>query len=141
MKRTIIILLAAALVLAGFTSLHREENNKARYSEPVEAIPASDYQRMLGVGISVDWMKYPWVNYYYFHWRSLGICVPCYFREAGFTNARIRVSSDVTTNRTALVQLGVIVNDTLKAGSSRLLRTRRVTSETTQRVYRCKNTS
>ena len=33
-----------------------------------------------------------------------------------FTNVRIRVDSDVTTNRTALVQLGVIVNDTLRAG-------------------------
>ncbi len=91
-------------------------NNRERYSEPIEVIPAVEYQRMLGVGINVDWMKYSWVNYYYFHWRSLGICVPCYFREAGFTNVRIRVSSDVTTNRTALVQLGVIVNDTLKAG-------------------------
>jgi len=91
-------------------------NNRERYSEPIEVIPAVDYQRMLRVGINVDWMKYSWVNYYYFHWRSLGICVPCYFREAGFTNVRIRVSSDVTTNRTALVQLGVIVNDTLKAG-------------------------
>ena len=116
MKRTIIILLAAALVLAGFTSLHREPYNGARYSEPVEAIPAMEYQKMLGVGINVDWMKYPWVNCYYFHWRSLGIRVPRYFREAGFTNVRIRVGIDVTTNHTALIQLGMIVNDTLETG-------------------------
>ena len=91
-------------------------DNRERYGKQVDAIPAVNYQRMLGVGINVDWIKYSRVNHYYFHWRSLGIRVPRYFREAGFTNVRIRVGSDVTTNQTALIQLGVIVNDTLETG-------------------------
>ena len=67
LKRTIIILLAAALVLAGFTSLHRMSNNREHYSESIEIIPAVEYQRMFGLGINVDWMKYSWINYYNFH--------------------------------------------------------------------------
>ncbi|WP_297521102.1 cellulase family glycosylhydrolase [Thermococcus sp.] len=79
-------------------------------------ITAVEYQKMLGVGINVDWMTFARVRYYYFYWRSRGVNVPKYFKEEGFSNVRIRVGVDVTKNRTALKQLGEIVNDTLEAG-------------------------
>ena len=79
-------------------------------------ITAEEYQEMLGVGINVDWMAFAWVNHYYFYWHSKGVSIPQYFKEEGFSNVRIRVGEDVVANRTALRQLGEIVNDTLKAG-------------------------
>ncbi len=79
-------------------------------------ITAGQYQRILGVGINVDWMTFSWVNHYYFYWRSKGVNVPAYFKRKGFSNIRIRVSGDVTENKSVLVQLGEVVNDTLKAG-------------------------
>ncbi|WP_457742649.1 glycoside hydrolase family 5 protein [Thermococcus sp.] len=79
-------------------------------------ITATRYRKMLGVGIDVDWMTFPKVHHYYFYWRSKGVSIPKYFKEMGFSNVRIRVSQDVVTNRTALVQLGEIVRDCLKAG-------------------------
>ncbi len=79
-------------------------------------ITASEYQKMLGVGINVDWMTFARVRHYYFYWRARGVNVPKYFKEKGFSNVRIRVGVDVTKNRTALKQLGEIVNDTLEAG-------------------------
>ena len=42
--------------------------------------------------------------------------MPCYFRDVGFRNVRIRVGVDVVSNHSALIQLGIVVNDTLKAG-------------------------
>ena len=79
-------------------------------------ISAEEYQKMLGVGINVNWMTFRWVKHYYFYWRSKGVSVPEYFREKGFSNVRIRVSDDVTKNKAALAELGEIVNDTLEAG-------------------------
>ncbi|WP_099211281.1 glycoside hydrolase family 5 protein [Thermococcus henrietii] len=81
-----------------------------------EPITAQQYEKLLGVGIDVDWMSFARVHRYYFYWRSKGVNVPEYFKKAGFSNVRIRVEADVVNNKTALVQLGEIVNDTLKAG-------------------------
>jgi len=79
-------------------------------------ITARQYEKLLGVGIDVDWMSFARVHSYYFYWRSKGVNIPEYFKKAGFSNVRIRVGADVVNNRTALIQLGEIVNDTLKAG-------------------------
>ena len=90
--------------------------NQSLYSLGKEPITAQQYEKLLGVGIDVDWMSFARVHRYYFYWRSKGVNVPEYFKKAGFSNVRIRVEADVVNNRTALIQLGEIVNDTLKAG-------------------------
>jgi len=79
-------------------------------------IPAKKYQRLLGVGIDVDWMSFAKVHKYYFYWRSKGVNIPSYFKKEGFSNVRIRISEDVVNNKTALKQLADVVNDCLKAG-------------------------
>ena len=79
-------------------------------------IPAWEYQGLLGVGVNVDWLKYRWVNRYYFYWRSMGVNIPLFFREKGFTNVRIRVGWDVVGNKTVLSMLRSIVDDCLRAG-------------------------
>ncbi len=61
-------------------------------------------------------MSFARVHRHYFYWRSKGVNVPEYFKKAGFSNVRLRVGTDVVNNRSALIQLGEIVNDTLSAG-------------------------
>ncbi|NJE48188.1 cellulase family glycosylhydrolase [Thermococcus sp. 9N3] len=90
--------------------------NPSLQSPGNEPITAQQYKKLLGVGIDVDWMSFPRVHRYYFYWRSKGVNIPEYFKKAGFSNVRIRVGADVVNNKTALVQLGEIVNDTLRAG-------------------------
>ncbi|WP_297421227.1 cellulase family glycosylhydrolase [Thermococcus sp.] len=121
MKKAIGVLVITTLLLVFFTWNTGEHRGKGTSSGDVKtsggsSITAVEYQRMLGVGINVDWMAFAKVNHYYFHWRSSGVNIPEYFKEKGFSNVRIRVSEDVVANRTALLQLGEIVNDTLKAG-------------------------
>ena len=77
---------------------------------------ATSYQRMLGVGIDVDWLSFRKVMYYYFYWRDRNVSIPLIFRERGFSNVRIRIGGDVVENRTLLKILGEVVDDCLKAG-------------------------
>jgi len=104
---------------------NKTNNNENNKNETINAInntkdkvfiSAKTYQKILGVGIDVDWMSFPRVHRYYFYWRSKGVSVPKYFKEEGFSNVRIRVSQDVISNKTALTQLKEIVNDCLKVG-------------------------
>ncbi len=126
MRKFLGIVLLIIVLLAFLWSIHAGVvSNRSRIVMKVsehaniqgrEPITAKAYQRLLGVGIDVDWMSFNWVNHYYFQWRSRGVNVPEYFRREGFSNVRIRVSENVVTNKTALTQLGEVVNDTLKAG-------------------------
>ncbi len=118
MKRMAVLLLVLILFAFAwsFYLSSRMGGSSPLGSREGHPITARQYQRMLGVGINVDWMTFLWVNHYYFYWRSRGANVPGYFKKEGFSNVRIRVSQDVAENRTLLVQLGEIVNDTLKAG-------------------------
>ncbi len=108
--------MAVLLLILSLSVVFRWNGNEKPLASENSPLTASEYQGMLGVGINVDWMTFGWVNHYYFYWRSKGVNVPKYFKEKGFSNVRIRVSEDVVTNRTALFQLGEVVNDTLKAG-------------------------
>jgi len=109
------ILLLAFIMIAVLWSIHvKVIENRPKLGE--RPITAESYQKLIGVGMDVDWMTFARVHHYYFYWRSRGVNVPAYFKKEGFSNVRIRVSEDVVTNRTALTQLGEIVNDCLKAG-------------------------
>ncbi len=130
MRRVAGIILIILLSVSLFAILHRglnwghhssQENRMRGVSSNAlprgnKAITAIEYQRMLNVGINVDWMTFAKVNHYYFYWRSRGINVPQYFKEEGFSNVRIRVGMDVVENKTVLLQLAEIVNDTLEVG-------------------------
>ena len=103
----IAIILSSTFAFINFKNQHSINAEKE--------ITATQYEKMLGVGINVDWMDFKKVNKYYFLWRSKGINVPSYFKKEGFTNVRIRVGNNILNNRTALIQLSEIINDTLKA--------------------------
>ncbi len=79
-------------------------------------LTASEYVRLLGVGINVDWLTFRRVNEFYFMWRGEGINVPAVFRIAGFRNVRIRVSGDVVGNASLLREVREVVDDCLRAG-------------------------
>ncbi len=97
----------------GFNYNHTQNMGQIRGHIPINS---KTYQKLIGVGIDVDWMSFPRVHRYYFYWRSKGVNIPHYFKEEGFSNVRIRVGADVVSNKTALIQLGEIVNDSLDAG-------------------------
>ena len=126
MKRLGVALVLLLLVLWGMHAMTLKNQTPAHTVAPAanqslqfpgnEPITAQQYEKLLGVGIDVDWMSFARVHRYYFYWRSKGVEVPEYFKKAGFSNVRIRVEADVVNNRSALIQLGEIVNDTLSAG-------------------------
>ncbi len=109
----ILFILVTLLYFAQHSSVPAGERHKSAVVAPISPLK---YQKMLGVGINVDWMNFRKVNYYYFHWRSKGVNIPSIFKEKGFSNVRIRVNEDVTSNGTALAELDDIVKDCLKAG-------------------------
>jgi len=79
-------------------------------------VTAREYVKLMGVGIDVDWLTFSRVRHYYFYWRSRGVNIPALFREKGFSNVRIRVGGDVTSNETLLKMLKEVVQDCLRAG-------------------------
>ncbi len=87
-----------------------------RGAESRRPIPPPKYQKLLGVGIDVDWMTYKWVHDSYFYWKGRGVSIPALFKKRGFTNVRIRVNRDVTRDAAALRDLKEIVDDCLAAG-------------------------
>ena len=91
----------------------------AQYYQP----PAKNYRptawqyvEQLGVGLAVNWLNYPRVQYYYFYWRARGVSIPEMIRDMGFTHVRIRVSGDIARDRAALERLETVIQDCLKAG-------------------------
>jgi len=112
------LLLMVLVFLAFLWTIHARVVENRTNAEPLgqKPITAVEYRKLIGVGIDVDWMTFARVHHYYFYWRSKGVNVPEYFKKEGFSNVRIRVGVDVVNNRTALIQLGEVVNDSLRAG-------------------------
>jgi len=108
----LVVLVLIAVVAAAVLLLH------PRHPVPGRRHPltAHEYAGMLGVGVDVDWLSFRHVEAAYFHWRSLGVCIPCLFKKRGFDTVRIRVSFDVTRNQTLLMLLKEVVDDSLRAG-------------------------
>ncbi|ADD09279.1 cellulase family glycosylhydrolase [Candidatus Aciduliprofundum boonei] len=113
----LVLLLVVDISMFGVYSSHSVFSNARIESlNGTEPINATEYQKLMGIGINVDWMTFKKVNTQYFQWREQGVHVPSYFKERGFSNVRIRVNQDLTTNQTAMEQLTDIVNDCLDAG-------------------------
>ena len=120
MRRVWLVLIAFAMLDAGIFAFSLStltlSHNMNKDIAGSDSINATEYQKLMGVGINVDWMNFKSVNKQYFQWRAQGVNVPSYFKERGFSNVRIRVNQDLTTNQTAMEQLTDIVNDCLDAG-------------------------
>lgn len=118
MKRPGRLVIVTIVLIASLISayIYHTEQLTRKQETGEQPLTADEYQKILGIGINVDWLTYPRVNHYYFQWRSKGVLVPEYFKKAGFNNVRIRVNGDVVTNHTLLTQLSMAVNDSLEAG-------------------------
>lgn len=111
--KALVALLALLLILA---SAYRIYVARIGRSPAAGAWPtAAQYVAGLRVGISVDWLKYPWVTRLYLEWRGKGVNIPALLRERGFDHVRIRVAMDVVGNETALRLIKMVVDDCLKA--------------------------
>ena len=82
-------------------------------SKPIEP---KDYQRMMGIGINVNWVTFKKIREQFLrHWER-GISVAKLFKDRGFSHVRIRADDDVLKDPKALKALKVAVDSSLKAG-------------------------
>ena len=80
-----------------------------------KAISVYEYQKMLKVGIDVNWCNFKKYEKMAYFWHKKGINLPLIFKKRGFSNVRIRISGDVTENKRLLNLLKIEVNDCIKA--------------------------
>jgi len=79
------------------------------------AISVFEYQKMLGVGIDVNWCNFKKYEKLAYYWHKKGINLPLIFKKRGFDNVRIRVKGNVISNKWLLNLLRIEVNDCIKA--------------------------
>ncbi len=72
------------------------------------------YQRMLGVGIDVNWLSTKMGAEYFMKSYREGMNVPMLFKERGFNHVRIRVSGN-TMDAQKMTELKIAVNECLNA--------------------------
>jgi hypothetical protein len=89
LRRRVALIVVLVGVAAAALLLHTKRVEKSS-----GLITAREYQKLLGVGLAVDWTNYPRINYWYFYWRSRGVSIPEMIREQGFTHVRIRVGAE-----------------------------------------------
>ena len=109
-------LIISAIITATLIHYFITSSAHEKFSKSLEPITASQYVKLLGAGINVDWLTFRKVHHYYFMWRSEGVNVAEVFKAKGFRNVRIRVSGDVVNNKTLINEIREVVNDSLKAG-------------------------
>ena len=73
------------------------------------------YQKMLGVGIDVDWVNFKKTSEYFMNAYRRGTNVPLLFKERGFNHVRIRIGGDVVSDSELMNELKIAVNECLKA--------------------------
>ncbi len=83
------------------------------FPDPVRPV---DYQKMMGVGINVDWVMFKKVRRAFLNASERGINVPEIFKKRGFSHVRIRVNNDVLEDPEAMKALKIAVSNSLKAG-------------------------
>ncbi len=88
----------------------------------------TQYQKMLRVGMDVDWAKTRSGRVAAMKAHKRGINVPALFKARGFDHVRIRIREDVLdtkpsaiTQRRLLDEITILVNDCLKAGITPIL--------------------
>ena len=85
-------------------------------AEPMKPIKPAEYQKMMGVGIDVDWAMFKRVRKAFLKAYENGISVPKMFKDRGFSHVRIRANDDVLKDPEAMRALKISVDESLKAG-------------------------
>lgn len=94
----------------------QSKSSSAQNIKGHQPISTSVYQKMLKVGMDMDWAKTPEGRYWARKWHDAGVNVPKLFKERGLAHVRIRVKDDVLTDPTLLVELQHLVDDAIEAG-------------------------
>ena len=87
-----------------------------------EPINPHRYEKMLGVGINVNWVNFAKLRKAYEHAKELNISIPQRFKERGFDTVRIRVKMYPLDEylpkigKTYGEYIREVINDSLKAG-------------------------
>jgi len=74
------------------------------------------YQKMLNVGMDVDWCKTKDGRYWARYWHAKGVNVPKLFKKRGFSHVRIRVKDSVLSDPKLMSEIKNMVDDSLRAG-------------------------
>ncbi len=82
-------------------------------AKPIKPV---EYQKMMGVGINVNWVTFKRVRTAFLKAYDSGISVPEMFKKRGFSHVRIRANDDVLKDSDAMRALKVAVDESLKAG-------------------------
>jgi len=105
------------ILLLLFISIGCNGSSKTNIEQDIsEAITPQNYQKMLKVGIDVDWCKTKDGRYYAKKSHSEGINVPKLFKQRGFSHVRIRVKDDVLSDSSLLTEIKNMVDDSIDAG-------------------------
>ena len=81
-----------------------------------KAISTKEYQKMLKVGIDVDWCKTSEGRYYAKISHKDGVIVPKLFKNRGFSHVRIRIKDNILSDSSLLQEIKDMVDDSIKAG-------------------------
>jgi len=112
------------------TTLNLDHNRKINFLDLVDscavkptpipnkhkAISPFEYQKMLKVGMDVDWCKTYQGRLYSTKSHKAGINVPLLFKKRGLSHVRIRVKDNVLKDPKLLQEMKEMVNDSIKAG-------------------------
>jgi len=109
-----IALLTIGLLLTGCNST---PNTQTHTTEDASSVIAPySYQKMLKVGMDVDWCKTEQGRFYAKKSHNEGVNVPKLFKQRDLSHVRIRVKDDVLTDPTLLNEIKDMVDDSIKAG-------------------------
>ena len=83
--------------------------------DPNTTLSTNEYQKMLKVGMDVDWCKTNPGRTAYQKAHSSGINVAKIFKDRGFSHVRIRLKDSVIDDPALLDELKIVVDDCIKA--------------------------
>ena len=115
-KWVVSVLIVSAIIVTALTHYYINSSTREKSNRLLKPITGSQYVKLLGTGINVNWLTFRKVHHYYFMWRGKGVNVAKVFRAKGFNNVRIRISGDVLSNKTIIKEIEEVVDDCLSAG-------------------------
>jgi len=108
-------LLFIGLIFMGCNSTPISQTN-GEVSSTKQPLSPLSYQKMLRVGMDVDWCKTKEGRLYARKSHQAGINVPKLFKQRGFSHVRIRIKDSVLKDPTLLQEIKDMVDDAIEVG-------------------------
>jgi len=113
-KNISIALLTVGLLATGCNSSNPTTSTHS--TSTTQAIAPYSYQKMLKVGMDVDWCKTKEGRFYAHKSHQEGVNVPLLFKQRGLSHVRIRIKDSIFSDSTLLQEIKDMVDDSVKAG-------------------------